>query len=196
MVNFAGARTLVITADDLPASRRIVSVARQSQKDVYIIVRTKFATNAKELYRLGANDVIAEEFETATEIFAHVLAEYDLPRHVIDRHLEAMRRDGSPMLRQPVLAPASLQRLRQLFAGNVVENFLLIENSSAVGKTLAGLDLHNKTGAMIIAVVRDDQSIANPSSDFALKAYDMIVVMGNRQAMERTAGLLETQGVA
>ena len=196
LVNFAEARVLVVTAADHTIARRMISVARQNQKELYIIVRTKFAAHVQELHQLGANHVIDEEHETAIEIFAHVLAEYDLPRHVIDRYIDTMRHDGSPMLRQPLLAPASLQRLRQLFAGNVVENFLLIENSSAVDKTLAELDLHNKTGAMIIAVVRDNQSIANPPSDFVLKAYDMIVVMGNRQAMERTAGLLETQGVA
>jgi CPA2 family monovalent cation:H+ antiporter-2 len=195
-VNFAEARILVITTDELAVARRIASIARMNQKELYIIVRTKFAAHAQELHQLGADHVIAEEYETAIEIFAHVLAEYDLPRQAIDSYIETMRRDGSPTFRKPLLAPASLQRLRQLLAGNAVENFLLLENSPAAGKTLAELDLRNKTGAMIIAVVRDNQSIANPPSDFVLKPFDMVVVMGNHQEMERAAGLLETRGVA
>jgi CPA2 family monovalent cation:H+ antiporter-2 len=196
LVNFVEARILVITADDLATARRILSVARQNHKELYIIVRTKFAANAQELHQLGADQVIAEEHETAIEIFAQVLAEYDLPRQAIDTYIDAMRRDGSTGLKKPQLASASLQRLRQLLAGNMVENFLLMENSPAVGRTLAGLDLRSKTGAMIIAVVRDNQSIANPPSDFTLKAFDMVVLMGTHQEMERAADLLQTQGVA
>ncbi len=194
-VNFAEARILVVTTDELAIARRIVSVARQNHKKLYIIVRTKFAANAPELHQLGADEVIAEEHETAIEIFAHVLSEYDLPRHAIDAYIDTMRRDGAAMFRKPQLAPASLQRFRQLFAGSTVENFLVLENSPACGRTLSELDFRNQTGAMIIAVVRDNQSMANPSGEFVINVYDMLVVMGNRQGMERTASLLQTQGV-
>jgi len=190
MVNLAAARILVITADDLATSRRIVSIARQNQQELYIIVRTKFASNARDLYQLGANHVIAEEFETATEIFAHVLAEYDLPRYLIERHVETMRRNGAPMLRKPEFAPASLQRLRQLFADNSVENFLLMEKSPAIGKSLAQLDLRNRTGATIIAVVRNDQSHANPPADFVLSADDLVVAMGTHRELENVEKML------
>jgi CPA2 family monovalent cation:H+ antiporter-2 len=190
MVNLSESRILVITADDLATSRRIVSIARQNQTELYIIVRTKFASNARDFYHLGANHVIAEEFETATEIFAHVLAEYDLPRQLIDRHIAAMRRHGAPMLRKPEFAPTSLQRLRQVLAGNLVENFLLLDKSPAIGKSLAQLDLRNRTGATIIAVVRNDQSHSNPSADFVLAADDLVVAMGTHRELENVANLL------
>lgn len=190
LVNFAEARILVITADDVVIARRIVAVARQNHKHLYIIVRTKFATNVDELYRLGANQVIAEEFETATEIFARVLAEYDLPRNVIEAYVETIRREGAAMMHRPMLPPASLERLRQLLAGNIVDNFLLLENSPAVGKSLAQLDLRNKTGASVIAIVRDHQTLTNPAADFVLAANDLLVVMATHRGLENVAAML------
>ncbi len=192
LVNFAEARILVITADDIAIGRRIVSVARQNRRDLYIIARTKYAAHVEELYRLGANQVIAEEFETATEIFARVLAEHDLPRHVIEAYIETIRREGSPMLRPTRFAPASLEKLRQLLVGNVIENFLLVADSPAAGKTLAQLDMRNQTGATIIAIVRDNQPNANPAADFILAAGDLLVVMGTPRELEKAEALLSS----
>jgi CPA2 family monovalent cation:H+ antiporter-2 len=195
LVNFFEARILVITAADLPMARRIISVARQNHPNLYIIARTKFASTVEELYQLDANQVIAEEFETATEIFARVLAEYDLPRNVIQAYIETIRREGSPMLRspglrQPVLPPASMEKLRQLLAGSIVENFMLLDNSPALGKTLAQLDLRKRTGATIISIVRRNQAIPNPPADFVLAPGDLLVMMGSHRALENVAELL------
>jgi CPA2 family monovalent cation:H+ antiporter-2 len=190
LVNSSAARVLVITVDDISIGRRIVAVAHQNHPRLYLIVRTKFAAHVEELYQLGANLVIAEEFETATEIFGHVLAEYDLPRNVIDAYIETIRREGSAMIRRPKLLPASLERLRQLLAGNIVDNFLLLENSPAVGKSLAQLDLRNKTGASVIAIVRDHQTLTNPAADFVLAANDLLVVMATHRGLENVAAML------
>ncbi|MDZ7361437.1 MAG: cation:proton antiporter [candidate division KSB1 bacterium] len=190
LVNFSAARILVVTVDDIAIGRRIVAVAHQNQPQLYLIVRTKFAAHVEELYQLGANLVIAEEFETATEIFGHVLAEYDLPRNVIEAYIETIRREGAAMIRRPKLLPASLERLRQLLAGNIVDNFLLLENSPAVGKSLAQLDLRNKTGASVIAIVRDHQTLTNPAADFVLAANDLLVVMAAHRGLENVAAML------
>ncbi len=190
LVNFSAARILVITVDDIAIGRRIVAVAHQNHPQLYLIVRTKFAANVEELYQLGADLVIAEEFETATEIFGHVLAEYDLPRNVIDAYIETIRREGSAMIRRPKLLPASLERLRQLLAGNIVDNFLLLENSPAIGKSLAQLDLRNKTGASVIAIVRNHQTLTNPAADFVLAANDLLVVMATHRGLENVAAML------
>jgi CPA2 family monovalent cation:H+ antiporter-2 len=190
LVNFSAARVLVITVDDIAIGRRIVAVAHQNHPQLYLIARTKFAAHVDELYQLGADLVIAEEFETATEIFGHVLAEYDLPRNVIDAYIETIRREGSAMIRRPKLLPVSLERLRQLLAGNIVDNFLLLENSPAVGKSLAQLDLRNKTGASVIAIVRDHQTLTNPAADFVLAANDLLVVMATHRGLENVAAML------
>lgn len=196
LVNFSQARVLVMTVAEMPIARRVISTARHNHPELYIIVRTRFAAEVEELYRLGATQVIAAEFETAIEIFGHVLAEYDLPRNVISAYVETVRREGASPLRRPFLPPASLERLRQLLAGNIVENYLVLENSPAAGKTLAQLALRQRTGATIIAIVRDHHSHSNPSSDFTLASGDLLVVMGTHRALDKAAQLLETASLA
>src|SRR2546422_7053971 len=67
---------LVAAISDPAATRRMVRVARGLNPAVHIIARTRYVVEIPELLRLGANDVIPEEFETSIEIFARVLAHY------------------------------------------------------------------------------------------------------------------------
>ena len=64
------ARVLVVAISDPAATARLVSQARRLRADLYIIVRTRYVAEIDRLYRLGANQVIPEEFETSVEIFA------------------------------------------------------------------------------------------------------------------------------
>src|SRR5881409_2206921 len=74
------ARMLVAAISDPAATRRMVRVARGLNPGVHIIARTRYVVEIPELIRLGANDVIPEEFETSIEIFARVLAYYGVGR--------------------------------------------------------------------------------------------------------------------
>src|SRR6266568_3633838 len=79
------ARLLVIAISDPAATRSMVRVARGVNPNLHIIARTRYVAEIPELTRLGANVVIPEEFETSIEIFARVLAHYNVPRDEIDR---------------------------------------------------------------------------------------------------------------
>jgi hypothetical protein len=46
------------------------SVARHLNPKVHIVARTRYVSDMEELYALGANEVVPEEFETSLEIFA------------------------------------------------------------------------------------------------------------------------------
>ena len=57
----------------------IVEHVRRMNKHAHIIVRTRHVTDIEELYRLGANQVIPEEFETAIDFFERILGKYLIP---------------------------------------------------------------------------------------------------------------------
>jgi len=61
------ARVLVIAISD-PTPRRKSFRWRALAQDLTIIVRTRYVAELDSLYRLGANEVIPEEFETSVEI--------------------------------------------------------------------------------------------------------------------------------
>ena len=65
------------------AIRSYYAIARRSNPNLFILVRTRYVTDVDDLIGLGANAVIPEEFETSVEIFSRVLAEYHVPDHVI-----------------------------------------------------------------------------------------------------------------
>ncbi|MEK7713581.1 MAG: cation:proton antiporter [Deltaproteobacteria bacterium] len=69
------ARMMVIAISDPAITRRMVKTAREANDRLYILVRTHYTTEVEELYKLGANQVIPEEFETSVEIFSRVLKE-------------------------------------------------------------------------------------------------------------------------
>ena len=62
------ARVLAIIISDPAAVRAITLEARRMNPDLYIVARTRFITEVAPLRRLGANVVIAEEFETSIEV--------------------------------------------------------------------------------------------------------------------------------
>jgi CPA2 family monovalent cation:H+ antiporter-2 len=71
--NIKEAKILVVAISDPTATNRITQMARQLNPTIYIIVRTRFLQEIKQLYTLGADEVIPEEFETSVEIFTRVL---------------------------------------------------------------------------------------------------------------------------
>jgi CPA2 family monovalent cation:H+ antiporter-2 len=184
------ARTLVIAISDPLASSHIVSQARRLRSDLYIIVRTRYVAEIDRLYRLGANQVIPEEFETSVEIFARVLSEYHVPRNVISLQVDLIRKEHYGTLRGLRIEGKRLDQLSQLLVGTTTDTFLIMNDSPAVGQKLGDLDLRARTGATVIAVVRDGRSFLNLGPEFELQAGDTLVVIGAHAELDRAMTLL------
>jgi CPA2 family monovalent cation:H+ antiporter-2 len=187
----ARARVLVLAISDPAATRRSVSIARQLNPDIFIIVRTRFASEIEELYRLGANDVIPEEFETSIEIFVRVLERFHLPRNIINTQVQIIRGEHYGILRG---ARSSSRRLTEkvydFIEAGVVETFLVAEGSWIVGRTLGDIGLRGKIGVTVIAVVRNEKTFPGPGADFRLEARDVLVLVGDHQAMDKALAYL------
>jgi CPA2 family monovalent cation:H+ antiporter-2 len=93
------ARVMVIAISDPVATRHTVVVARHCNPGLKIIVRTRYVRELDDLLRLGASQVIPEEFETSVQISQMVLQEFELPAEDIQRLVEGVRREGYQMFR-------------------------------------------------------------------------------------------------
>ena len=189
-VNIGQARVLVIAVSDPVATARIVSQARRLRPDLYLIVRTRYLAEIERLYRLGANQVIPEEFETSVEIFARVLQQYHIPRNVIALQVELIRKEHYGTLRGLQLQGKRLDELSQFLAGTTTDTFLLTENSPAIGKSLEEIELRSRTGVTVIAIVRGGESIYNPGPDFLLGSGDILVLLGSHKALDEASRIL------
>ena len=124
-VDIEKARVLVVAISDPAATARLVSQARRLRTDLYIIVRTRYVVEIDRLYRLGANQVIPEEFETSVEIFARVLQEYHIPRNVISLQVDLIRKEHYGTLRGIRLQGKQLDALSQFLVGTTSDIFPL-----------------------------------------------------------------------
>ena len=184
------ARLFVIAISDPAATRRMVRVARELNPKLHIIARTRYVIEIPELTRLGANVVIPEEFETSIEIFARVLAHYNVPRDEVERliseirasHYQALRPGARPRL----TVSGTLGAMPQMH----VERIILGAKAPAVGQTLAETGLRSRTGALVLAVRRGESDLATPEASFRLAAGDVLVVVGQPQQLKGAHRLL------
>ncbi len=185
------AKVLVLAINDPRATRRAVRTARLLNPEVFIIVRTRFSSEIEELYALGANDVIPEEFETSIEIFVRVLEKFHLPRNIINTQVQIIRSEHYGILRGSRSASRRLdQKIYDFLEAGVVETFLVPETAWIVGKTLGEIDLRGKTGVTVIAVVRNEKTWSAPGAEFRLQGGDVLVLVGNHQAVDEALDYL------
>jgi CPA2 family monovalent cation:H+ antiporter-2 len=193
-VGIEKARVLVVAISDPAATARLVSQARRLRADLYVIVRTRYVAEIDHLYRLGANQVIPEEFETSVEIFAHVLQEYHIPRNVISLQVDLIRKEHYGTLRGIRLQGKQLDALSQFLIGTTSDIFSVVEQSPAVGKSLGEIKLSSQSGISVIAVIRDGKSYYNQGDDFKLAAGDMLVLLGGHKALDDAGQILNPPG--
>jgi CPA2 family monovalent cation:H+ antiporter-2 len=63
-------------------------------------------------------------------------------------------------------------------------------SSAAVGQSLAELNLRGRSGATVLAISRDGESIVVPTADERLKAGDVLAITGSHDAIEAAKALL------
>ncbi len=184
------AKVIVFAISDYAATRIAVRLARQINSNIFILVRTRYAAEVEELYKIGADQVIPEEFETSVEIFSRVLHQYHIPGNIIANQINLIRFGGYQMLRGMSLDQEKIGRIASLFAGATVDNMQVQPECACVGKSLMELDIRKSTGASVIAVVRDGNAVTNPRPDFTLHVDDILVLLGGHKELDLAVNLL------
>jgi CPA2 family monovalent cation:H+ antiporter-2 len=169
---------LVLAMSDAAAARRTVDLAHRLNEKLHIIVRTRYVAEITELYQLGANEVIPEEFETSIEIFSRVLHRYGTSRKVIEQQIARIREQGYEMLRSAASPAVPMNAPMIDLNGASTETVLLDGRSPVIGRNLGELDLRGQSGATVIAIVSDGNTIISPGADHKLREGDTIVLLG------------------
>lgn len=92
------ARIAAVLIGDPVATRRIVASLRRLSPSLHILARTRFVSEVQALHRLGANEVVPEEYETSLEIFRRIANLYALPAEQTELLVEAIRADHYRLL--------------------------------------------------------------------------------------------------
>ncbi|MEK7823952.1 MAG: cation:proton antiporter [Candidatus Eisenbacteria bacterium] len=179
------ARALVLALSDPTATRHACHLARTHSRHVHIIVRTRYVSEIDELHRLGANQVIPEEFETSIEIFTAALRQFHVPMNVIQAQIALLRQERYSLLRGMKLPGSVVEQLDAILTQGTCDTFLLLQHSPAIGRTLVEAGLADAQGAQVVAVVRGGHAITVFGDEFRLWVGDTLVLAGTHAEMER-----------
>jgi len=191
-LGITAARMLVVAISDPASTRRIVQVARKENPRLYIIVRTRYAAEVEDLLKLGANEVIPEEFETSIEIFAKVLHHYQVPKNLTIEQIEKIRSRSYEVLRRVDLPAKNLPEKCEILIDIDTETYLINDRSRASGRSIKELRIRTKTGATVIAVKRGSEIIPSPALEFVFTPGDIVYLIGNKESLVKAFALLES----
>lgn len=174
-VNLHKARVIVVAISDPSATKKIILNIRESNKHVYIIVRTRFLNEIDENLRLGADEVIPEEFETSIEIFNRVLTKYLVPKDEIEDFTRSLRADNYEMYRE-----LGTNRQRPFVLPEMEISALKVINapSGIAEKTLEEANIRNHYKVTVVAIKRDDQVYYELTADTKIHFNDVLYVIG------------------
>ena len=185
----ASARIVVIAINDPVATRKIVGLCRRLNPALAIIVRTRYVSEAEDLQAIGADEVIAEEFETSVEIFTLVLHKYFVPRDQIEAFISDIRADGYQMLRSRRAVQATLPDLVRHLPHMSIASLTIEPGSALDGVTLGGFNLRKRTGLLVLAIQRGTETITSLSGETLLYAGDVAIVYASPEDLAKGAGL-------
>lgn len=190
-VHAYSARVVVIAISDPDATRVIVAKIRELSDTVYIIVRTR---NIKEIdgnLRIGADEVIPEEFETSIEIFARVLHKYLVPENEIVSYIESIRADNYEMLRDV----RGLLRKGPLHLDiphiRIYSIQVQCETNRVVGKSVEQSGLRREFCVTLLAIKRKQKYITHIEASTEIHMDDILFLLGTPENISKVSKFLQ-----
>ncbi|MDX2282670.1 MAG: cation:proton antiporter [Bacteroidia bacterium] len=177
------ARVVVVAISDPAGTRKVVSAIRSICRTVYVIVRTRFVAEIEEILRLGADEVIPEEFETSIEIFTRVLGQYLVPDDTVAEFISQIRAGNYQRLR-PAAGPASgAPALTQIPSLRMSVLAVYRDLPELAGKRLAESNLRQRYQVNLVAIQRREAMLTDIGPDTELMQEDLLYVIGSPAAI-------------
>jgi CPA2 family monovalent cation:H+ antiporter-2 len=190
----ASARLVCIAINDPQATRAIVEVTRALAPRVPLIARTRYVEDLDRLVALGANEVVAEEYEATLDFVSRVLRRFGTAESAIDRLADELRSEGYELLRAPT--GVALDPWLAEILGELASTWVEVPVSAPPGRSIAELAVRKRTGVSILAVRRRDVLHPNPTPDFRIEPGDALLVLGGGRSLEALAALLAGEGAS
>lgn len=187
------ARIVVVAINDPVATRKIVSICRSVNPSLTIIVRTRYVSEVESLHSIGADEVIAEEFETSVEIFTVVLNKFFIPRDRIESFITDVRANGYQMLRSRNTAPGTLPDLVRYIPHISITALTVEPGSSLAGTTLGEINLRKRYNLLVLAIRRGEEVLTGLSGETRIEAGDSAIIYATPEDIAKGARLFTRQ---
>ena len=171
------AKCIVIATNTYDSTHKIVDAARKINPDIHIIVRTRYLKNVDELYELGADEVIPEEFETSIVIFSRLMDYYNKNVDEILDTIDTLRSDHYNTFRcvSPEEITATLsERITDLN----VDSVYVTERKQLDEYEFGKYDL------TVTSIIRNNKTLVGFSPNLPLEIDDLILFTGNPENID------------
>lgn len=158
------ARGLIVTTGDDANNLYIVLSARVLKADLYIVSRAVDDGSIPKLERAGANRAISP-YAIGGRRLAHLI----LSPEVVDFFDTVIRRDEESLNLEGIKVP---------------------HGAEVIGKTLASLEVLDKTGASILVILRDKNVLANPDQETVLLGGDQLLALGTVEELDALEAMI------
>ena len=178
-INIQKARVVVIAISDPNATKKIISSVRLFSQTVYIIVRTRFIKEIDENMKVGADEVIPEEFETSIEIFTRVLKQYMITQSDIENIVTSIRSSDYEMLTS--IKPTSKNAMfQQLNIPNKEVATLHVQHgdNDIAGKSIMDSGMGQKYNVTVLAIKRGRKYISEIQPNTKIEIDDLVYIFG------------------
>lgn len=185
------ARVIVIAISDAGATKKMLSSIRQFTQTATIIVRTKYVKEMEDVIRLGADEVVPEEFETSIEIFTRVLKKYLVPFDEIQEFINQIRSSDYEMLTSMKKSPHS-PALQHLNIPNKEIVTLKVQRDyhQIVGKTIQDSGIGKNYHVTLLAIQRDRRYLTEISPQTTIHQGDLLYLFGHPNNINHLNNLL------
>lgn len=169
------AKALVLAINDPAALARTISIARQSNPELYILARTRYVAELEHLCQLGADEVVPDEFEASLQLGANLMRRFHRNEGRILHVLSELRQQHYTSMVHTNAPSHGLS----LLAGGQLEYQAVPDDSPYLGVSLAGIDLRKLTGVTVVGVIRQERTIYNPAGSFCIEQGDTLMLLGS-----------------
>ncbi|MCB9281483.1 MAG: cation:proton antiporter [Lewinellaceae bacterium] len=180
-VNIHKARIAVVAISDPVATKTIIGNIRGLSQSIHLIIRTRTIGEISDHIRLGADEVIPEEFETSIEIFTRVLHKYLIPDGDIQEVIHEIRSDNYEMFCSDKAVPAQPRRRSPLAPVNVTSLRVSREQGGLLGRSMAENRIRNNYNIQVIGIHRDGDYLEDISPDTRIEMGDLLYVAGKSE---------------
>ncbi len=156
--NVESAKGLIVSMGNDSLNSFVVLSARALNQELHIVARSVEANNERKMMLAGANRVVSP-YQIGGQHMANIMV-----RPQVTDFFDVVTLDGGIEL--------------------WVEELVIFEDSSLVGKTVGEADIRRRTGVTVIAIYSQGEGRAvMPRANTYLQAGDEMIVLGTRQQL-------------
>lgn len=145
----------------------LVITAKALNPRIYAVARVNHVETIDKMYKVGADIVISPEVE------------------------------GGRMIAKALVKPFILNIIDRMVLSRDVDaiQFYICPHSELEGKTMEAAKIETKTGVKVVALTHDGKVKVMPSSDTVLSKGDVLLLIGNKEQIEKFRKLFQERSV-